>query len=457
MSTITNLPASIQVAIQQGFLEREFRDPLVAKLAFRSVADRERFPNAVGESYMKTRTGLLPTVTTPFNTPANTDLDNGLTDQNIVVEQYLMTLKQYAGTMSLNLINAPVAIADLYLQYAKTLGEQAARSIEQLARDALYNTFMGQNTFVKTTLGSPGTTVAVDDIRGFGVSWDANKVPTTVSSSNPLSVTFVVAGAYSDGTASTNTTGGTYNCIGVTADGTNVSTVPGGISGTLTFSSNVTVADATAGNAVVAAVAPVVIRANNRASSKQIGLGDTLTTQMVLQAKAQLEANNVPPFDNGYYRMIVDPYMALPLYQDTAFQRFTMGHSDGEMFLKGRIGEILGVELVVSNMNQIQTGSGFNISRGIVMGKGVLVESDYTETGYDNLRNELENELITMVDGIAHITRPPLDRLAQSIMTSWTWLGGFVAPTDINTTTTTIPTANNSAWKRGVLIEASTK
>ena len=89
-----------------------------------------------------------------------------------------------------------------------------------------------------------------------------------------------------------------------------------------------------------------------------------------------------------------------------------------------------------------------------MLGDGVLVESDYTGTGYDMLRNQLESELITMVEGVAHITRPPLDRLAQNIMQSWTYIGGFTAPTDLTTTTTTIPTSNNSAWKRGIVIEA---
>jgi aerobic-type carbon monoxide dehydrogenase small subunit (CoxS/CutS family) len=63
------------------------------------------------------------------------------------------------------------------------------------------------------------------------------------------------------------------------------------------------------------------------------------------------------------------------------------------------------------------------------------------------------DSIITMVDGVAMVTREPLDRLQQIIAQSWYWIGGYCAPTDINTSTSNIPTATNAAYKRAVMIE----
>jgi hypothetical protein len=104
------------------------------------------------------------------------------------------------------------------------------QSLDRIARNTLYAGYLGGNTRVRTTLGAPGTTLAVDDIRGFQ-NVMVNGVMVPVSSSNPMTVT---VGA------------GVYQLTGATADGTNVSTSPKGVSGTLLFSSNVTVSDGTA-------------------------------------------------------------------------------------------------------------------------------------------------------------------------------------------------------------------
>jgi hypothetical protein len=453
--TINNLPAGIQAAIQQGYLEREFHDPLFANRAYRSCATKEPFSAKIGETLTRTRSALYPAVTTPMNTAANTDLNNGLTATFWGLEQYIMTLNQYGFTTDLNLVMEPFAISSVFLQNVKKLAEGAARSIETLAQQAMFNVMLGQNTRVVTTLGAPGVTVAVDDIRGFGNSWTSTNTPVAVSVSNPLSVTFVRAGAYSSAANSANTTGGTYSLTGVTADGTNVSASPGGISGTLTFSANVAVADATAANGVVAAVAPSIQRPFLRATSKQLGAGDVLTMQMLLNAKQTLSANGVEPFSNGMYRFIVDPFQVLALYQDPAFQRFFISRNDSSEYRRGVISDALGIEIVETRMAPIHATLGVGaIHRGMLLGDGVMIESDYTPTGYAALRNGLDDELITLVDGVAHVTRPPLDRLGQVITQSWTWIGGFVLPTDLTTTTTTVPTAGNSAWKRGLTLES---
>jgi len=57
------------------------------------------------------------------------------------------------------------------------------------------------------------------------------------------------------------------------------------------------------------------------------------------------------------------------------------------------------------------------------------------------------------VDGVAMVTREPLDRLQQIIAQSWYWIGGFCAPSDVTTVTATVPTATSSTFKRAVTIE----
>src|SRR6185437_2203979 len=93
----------------------------------------------------------------------NTNLDNGLTPGNWGVEQYTITINHYAATTDLNMVTSRVGIASLFLQNAYNNGEQAARSLDELARNALYAAYFGGNTRVRVTLGSAGSAIAVDD------------------------------------------------------------------------------------------------------------------------------------------------------------------------------------------------------------------------------------------------------------------------------------------------------
>ena len=446
-----NLPSAIQSVIQTGFLERAFGDSLRAKLGFRAIADRELFAANIGESITKTRTGLLPAVTTPMAAASNTDITSGLTPQSYSVEQYILSVNQYAANMMLNVATSRVAIADLYLRNAETLAEQASRSIDTIARDSLFAAYMGGNTRVKTTLGTAGTTVAVDDIRGFQMTLNSTGQPVPVSSTYKVVVT-----VGSDA----------YNLIGATADGSNVSTTPGGISGTLTFDGNVTVANATAGNAVISAVAPYILRPSTTSglvmasttaaisAANDINAG-RLTLDMILAGKAQLEANNVPKLADGRYICYADPIHLTGLYKDPAFLSFFRGRTDTEEYRRGVVADTLGVQIVETNQNPVQTLSGVGtVRRAIVCGAGALVEGVFTQTAYQAAVQVDDESMITYVDDVAHVTREPLDALKQVVTQSWSYIGGFVAPTDTTANATVLPTASNAAYKRAVVLES---
>lgn len=437
---IQNFPAALQPIIQQGFLEREFQQALQSKLGYRACADREDIAVGIGETLTKTRAGLLPAVTTPLAAATNTNLDNGLTPGSWGVEQYTLTLNHFAATMDLNMVTSRVGIASLFLQNAYVNGVQAARSLDDLARNALFAAYFGGNTRVTSTLTSAGPNLSVDDIRGLQTAF-VNGVQQAVSASNPLAVT-----VGSD----------IYSLVGVAASSTNASTSPAGISGTLTFSSNVSVADGTAGNTVQAATASLILRPNGRSNTSQLIVGDTLAMTNVLDAVANLRLNAVPDID-GAYNCYLDPISARQLFADQDFQRLFIGStSANEIFRPGQgvVNEFLGLRFVLTTESYVQPHpslAGVMIRRPIVVGQGALIEGDFAGMTADDVAPK--DSLVSLVDGVCMVTREPIDRLQQIIAQSWYWIGGFCAPSDTTTSPLTVPTATNANFKRAVMIE----
>lgn len=443
---IANFPTALADIIQQGYLERKFEQALRSVLRYRMVCDREDFPVRIGQTLTKTRVGLLPSATTPLNSSAgttntvgNTNLDNGMTPAQFADEQYTITINRYANTLNLDMIGEQVGISNQFVQNAYALGENAARTIDELARNALFGAYMGGNTRVSVTLGSNNTTINVDDTRGF-VSTAVNGVPTPIGGGNTMAVTVG---------------GNVYTLSAFTQDQVNVSTTPGGISGTLTFTTPVTVADGTAQMGVSATTAPAVIRPNGRASAAALQATDVLTMANLLDAKAQLELNAVPKID-GFYHTYLDPISSRQLFADPDFKILFQGAtSESTEYRRGEVADpFLGMRFLPTTEAFVQaspTVSGVKVRRPIVCGKGALIEGDFAG---DYARQSAESvSEVSMVDGVAMITREPLDRLAQEIAQSWLWIGGFCAPTDLTTTPLTVPTATNAAYKRAVILE----
>lgn len=435
---ISNFPLSLQPIIQQGFLDREFEEALRSRLGYRAVADREEIAVGVGETVTKTRAGLKPSVTTPLAPATNTNLDNGLTPTTWSVEQYTISINHYAATTDLNMVTSRVGIASVFLQNAYANGEQAARSLDELARNALFAAYFGGNTRVTQTLGAAGTTVAVDDVRGFQATF-VNGVQATVGSNTSLSV---AVGA------------GVYTLVGVSADSSNGSTTPGGISGSLVFASDVSASDGTAGNTVTATDASVIVRPAGRGNTGQLVAGDTLTMSCLLDAVAALRMNAVPEID-GAYNCYLDPVSARQLFADPDFRQLFQGAtSANQVFRQAMVSDFLGLRFVPTTEAYIQahpTLSGLSIRRPIICGKGALIEGDFAGMAADDVAPR--DSIVTVIDGVAMVTREPIDRLQQIIAQSWYWMGGFCAPSDTTTNPTNMPTATNAAFKRAVMVE----
>ncbi len=435
---IQNFPLSLQPIIQQGFLEREFEHALTSRLGYRDIADRESFAVGIGETLTKTRAGLKPSVTTPLAPATNTNLDNGLTPTTWGVEQYTISINHYASTTDLNMVTSRVGIEGQFLHNAYTNGEQAARSLDELARNALFAPYFGGNTRVRSTITSAGPSVAVDDIRGFMTVF-VNGIQTVVGGTASLTVTM---GANA------------YTLVGAAADTTNLSTAPGGISGALTFSTNVSVSDATAGNAVQAANASVVLRPYGRTTTAGLLATDTLSMANLLDAVAKLRMNAVPDV-GGVYNCYLDPVSARQLFADQDFQRLFQGAtSANQVFKQGMINDFLGLRFIPTTEAFVQPHpaiAGAVIRRPIICGQGALIEGDFAGMAAQDVAPK--DSIVSLVDGIAMVTREPIDRLQQIIAQSWYWIGGFCAPSDTTTNPTVIPTATNAAYKRAVMIE----
>lgn len=433
---IQSFPVALQPIIQTGYLERKFEQSLRAKLAYRAIATREVVSVGRGETITKTRAGLLAPTTTPMTPSANTNFDNGLTPDGWTVEQYTLSIQEYAKTLDLNTVTSKVGIASQFVQNAVVLGEHAARSMDTLAANALYNTYLGGNTRVRTTLGAAATTVSVDDIRGFQTVF-VNGVQVPVSGSATLAVTI---GADA------------YTLIGATADGTNVSTAPGGVSGTLTFSGNVTVADGTAGNPVVSGIAPLILRPNGRATTAAIVAGDTMQfLANVSEAVGVMQSNGVPAID-GAYNCYLPPLQLKGLFNDADFKLLYRGAYGTETYRQGQIIETMGMRFIPSTLSPLQNLNGVSVKRAIVVGEGALVEGDFPNDNTDT-DNPLADERV--VDGVRMVTRAPMDRLQEIVAQSWSWIGGFAVPSDTTANPTVLPTATNSAFKRAVVIEST--
>ena len=437
---IQNFPLVLQTIIQQGFLAREFEQAIRSRLGYRACADREDIAVGIGETLTKTRAGLKPSVTVPIPASFNTNLDNGLVPTGWGVEQYTLSINHYASTTDLNMVTSRVGISGQFLQNAHVNGEQAARSLDELARNALFSPYFGGNTRVRTTLASAAPQVAVDDVRGFQTIF-VNGVQSPVGSTSSMTVTIG---------------SNTYTLVAATVDQVNACTAPGGVSGVLTLSGNVSVQDGTAGNTVQAATASVIMRPNRRTNTSALVQSDVMSMDSVLDAVAALRMNAVPDI-GGAYNCYLDPVSARQLFADPDFQRLFVGlTSANEVFRPGMgvVNEFLGVRFVLTTEAYVQahpTIAGSFVRRPIMVGQGALIEGDFAGMTADDVAPHAAE--ITLIDGVAMVTREPLDRLQQIISQSWYWIGGFCAPSDTTTTSLTVPTATNAAFKRAVIIE----
>lgn len=463
--SFTNFPAALAAVLQQGFLEREFEEGLDSILAYRRAALRETIPARIGETLTRTRKGRKAPITVAADPTTITGLDNGMTPSTFSVEQYGFTMRDYHDTVDVDLMQDLAGIADQFFANSRNNGVQAAQSMERIARKALFSAYLGGNSRVRTDLGAGGTTTChVDDIRGFTTVL-VNGVVTAISSANPITVNEIQI--------SSGGVNQTLTVTAATADVPNHSSTPDGISGLLTFTTATLPVN---GDALIALNAAKILRPFSHMHTAQMTGSDTFSLGLVEDAVAYLSDNGVPRMMDGTYHCILDHTSLRQLFADQDFKILYAGRYQSNTYKSGIIEDIAGATFIPTTETYVQpaatqyNGVNFNqastatspslvntrIRRPIIMGAETIIQGDFegldeylARTGLDAIGE------VFLVNGVAQILRPPLDRLQRIASLTWDWIGDFAVPTDLTATTDIIPTASNALFKRAVVLEHS--
>ncbi|MGW5582872.1 hypothetical protein [Streptomyces sp. NPDC003857] len=409
----STVPAPIRAMMQNGVLDRVFQEALVPNFIFPAIADAMPWQGGLGDTKTFTRKGLLAPATT-----AITGSDTSAATYSI--EQWSVTMDQYGQAVDTNMLTSSMALASKFLADVETLGINAGQSINQIARNKLYNAYAGGRTWAASaTTSSP--TLPVNNSAGFATVL-VNGVPTAVSASNPLSVTV-------NGVANTVT----------------------GVSGNnLTLG---TAISATAGWAVVAANAPTTVRPTG-STAFDLSTSNTATFAMFRSAVTRLRKMNVPTV-GGYYVAHIDPDTEAQLFSDSDFKQALQGRVDSPIYTNLSIGRFGGIDWVRNiEAPTVLGGSAGNVTvhRPIVLGAGALVAAPFEGMGSLLAGSGVEDVPdISMIEAapgvqVARIVRPPQDRLQQTLSTSWSWVGDYGVPSDSTT-------GDAALYKRAVVLE----
>ncbi|NXY93508.1 hypothetical protein HYE82_03605 [Streptomyces sp. BR123] len=412
----STVPAAIRAMMQNGLLDRVFMEALRPEFIFPALADPEPWQGGLGDTKTMTRKGLLAPATT-----AITGSDTSAATYGI--EQWSVTMDQYGQAIDTNMLTSAMALQSKFLADVQTLGINAGQSLNQIARNKLYNAYAGGRTWC-TTAGSSDTSIIVNSVAGF-THVLVNGVPTAVSASNPLTVTV-------EGVANTVT--------GVNA-------------GTNTLTLGTARAD-TAGDYVVAANAPTTIRPTGD-TAYDLSSANVATFAMFRSAVTRLRKMNVPTV-GGYYVAHIDPDTEAQLFSDSDFKQALQGRVDSPIYTDLSIGRFGGIDWVRNNeCPTIAGGSAGTVTvhRPIVLGAGALVAAPFEGMG-DLLAGTGVQDIpdIAMVEAapgvqVARIVRPPQDRLQQTLSTSWSWVGDYGVPSD------SLANSDAALFKRAVVLE----
>lgn len=457
---ISNFESVIQPAMQTGYIDHLFQQPLDSKLAYREMAEPIGVPGSIGQTLSFDIYGRF----TPNELPSNpsligSDLNNGAVSTEGNVEQYMCTLNDYKGMTNIDLKGMHTLVANQLKQKVYNLGIMAAQSIERVCRNKLFDAYMGGNTRVRGDLGASTTTTChVDDIRGFQNNW-VNGQLQAVSASNPITVyeTKVLSGGVTQ----------TLTVIGVTADNPNNTSFPsasnngGGsaaCSGVLTF--NAVATPPVSGDALVAANAPMIIRCGAKQTTAQLASGDVPSWSAIQSAITYLNMQGVARGKNGKFNVIMDPsvpnYLTLDQLMMTAYQ----GTGDSSsLYSNDEIKEFLGCRFRSTTEAYIQkAGSApdvnVNVGRMIVLAAEAIFEADWQPLDdYQNSGPTPSIGIQGMVNGTSIMIRPPVDNELRICTATYSYVGDFVPRTDSTTTPLIVPTCSNADYKRAVVIE----
>lgn len=455
--------AFLNAIVQDNTLVKEFQDALYPRLLFRREASVERWGAQQGDAQIFTRSSLLAPVTSPI-TPGNDP-----TPKAPRFEQWRVIAAQYTDRIDTPMPADWAALASVFLRNAKTLGLQSAQSLNRLARSKLFAPYCSGDTLA-TALGSATTSLPVASIAGFTETMvDGRLVPVSVSA--PKAATLGGVGAVS--------------IVGASPASSSRPFGPG----TLTLAASATWA---ANARVLASDAPAIVRAGAATSVDGLTAASALKFAEIRRAVAIMERNNVPKFDDGTYHCHLDPVMVSQLYADNEFQRSQQeGQGQSGQWKDMALAQAMGVRFY-SNQEapnvynsapegssglystgrgsavaspefhaEVRNSAGVGVSRGIIMGKGSLMEAWIDEkAAYMTAAGALgkigefsitNNGIMVEAERIRYIIRTPIDVLQQIVTQAWSWSGDFGVPSDL------FGGLSASLFKRCVVLEAGTE
>jgi len=451
------LPDAVVSLIQTNLIERAFADSLVPALLYRQEAVWEDFEGQAGQDIFMSRAGLMPTITSALEPGKDP------TPQTVPYEQWSAVIKRYGGTMDIHMPTSAVAASDLFLRNIQQLGIQAGMSINQIARNALYKSYLSGQTCLRAATAAPDTTISVASLNGFREVVLPGVRPVAVSSATPLPITI---------------NGVSKQVIAATPDDISNPDGPGVLTLSTTVGSIIAVR-----SSVLSRYAPTVIRSGGGDSVDALGASDLFVLQDVMNAVAVLRANNIPPHTDGYYHAHISPEMNAQLFADQVFQRLYTALPQSQAYREGFVGTIGQVAFYLNTENPNTGNSGATVLTGtnatlaqdigaevineanvkvgrcIVTGRGVLIEKGFDEQRYISEVGVLgkigafsvvNNGVAIAAERIRLYLRPPVDRLGDTVAATWSLTTSFPVPTDIN-----VLTASKANFKRAIIIESA--
>jgi N4-gp56 family major capsid protein len=417
----SSLPAAIQAIMQNGLLQRAFEEALLPPFLFPAIASNRPWAGNLGDTGTFTRAGLLAPVVTPLT------VGNDPAAATYTIEQYSATMNQFGNSVDTNLLQSAMSLASKFIEDNQQLAVNAGQSLNRIARNKLYAGYSAGLTWVPAG-GGTSVTWVVNDATGFDTVL-VNGVKTAVSAGNPLAVLI-------NGVANT---------------------VTGCVLGTNTLTLGTSVAITTGWTVQAANYSQRILGGTAKVTRFNLAAGDVATLKMFRLAVARLRSMGVPTV-NGNYVAHIDATTEQQLYSDADFKQALTGRIDSVVYRDLSIGTFVGIDWVrnIEAPTTTDGGAGANllIHRPIVVGAGALIAAPFANMG--SLLQDVEGphgavEMISPADNIsvAHIIRPPQDKLQQIVSSSWSWVGDFAVPTDVTALGGTDP----ALFKRGVVLE----
>lgn len=455
MAIAVAIPPTVADLIQKGLIERAFHDALVPNLQYRAEAFVEEWPEHAGEQLVMTRSGLLPTITEPL-TPGVDPIP-----QAPLNEQWIANLVRFAGADDVSTPTSAVAAQNLFLQKIAVQGVQSGMSVNQIARNAYFKSYLSGQTLTTAAALAGATTITVAAINGFTTSLTLtlSALPQNVSPVTPQAVT--IAGV-------ANTVIGAFP-----ADPSD----PFG-PGTLLLGTPL-VAPIAARAVVLADDRPLVLRAGGGDSVDAIAAGDILTLQDLINAVNLLRQNNVQPHEDGFYHAHIMPVGNSQLFADPAVQRLNTSLPEFAIYKEAFIGTLAGFmaslntesptrfnsgPLTATGVNaryargiggEVVNDGGINVGRVLVTGRAGLYEKWLPGTAYVTEAgitgklgafDVINNGVRLNTERIDLILRAPINRLQDQVGIAWQITTSFSTPSDKSN-------GGPQRFKRGVIVE----